>query len=277
MPAACSEKATLPPHLLARVTSLAYDMLFEAIVANDAIESIYRKALVDEYAEDAKPYGFVTASEIRRIVSELRLQTGQTFGDLGCGCGGVGLWIARTTGASVFGIDISQVAVRCARQRAEEHGFGRERAQFAVGDLAETGIPDESLDGAICVDALLFVPDKLAALRETARILRPGAHFVFTTWDASDLYETSDDFVPCRLIRDHRPALEAASFAIEAYEEVPGWQRRQLDFYALIREARERLVPTLGIVATTMLLKEASTVSSRIGSRRRVLVVARRR
>lgn len=33
------------------------------------------------------------------------------------------------------------------------------------------------------LDVLPFVPDKTAAVREVARILRPGGRFAFTTWE----------------------------------------------------------------------------------------------
>jgi SAM-dependent methyltransferase len=49
--------------------------------------------------------------------------------------------------------------------------------------MARTGLPDESLDAALSVDAPFYVADLLAALRETARVLRPGARFIFTLFE----------------------------------------------------------------------------------------------
>jgi ubiquinone/menaquinone biosynthesis C-methylase UbiE len=50
-------------------------------------------------------------------------------------------------------------------------GLG-ERVRFQVGDLTATGLPDASCDAVMSLDVLVFVPDKAAALREVARILR---------------------------------------------------------------------------------------------------------
>jgi ubiquinone/menaquinone biosynthesis C-methylase UbiE len=38
-------------------------------------------------------------------------------------------------------------------------------------------------DAAMSVDVLWMVPDRPAALREVARVLKPGARFVCTNWD----------------------------------------------------------------------------------------------
>ena len=44
-------------------------------------------------------------------------------------------------------------------------------ARFVVGSFAETGLEDASADAAMSEDAIQYVPDKTAAIKETARIL----------------------------------------------------------------------------------------------------------
>jgi ubiquinone/menaquinone biosynthesis C-methylase UbiE len=134
--------------------------------------------------------------------------------DLGCGTGGPGLWIARATGAALIGIDLSPVAVEHARQRSVRWGLA-DRAQFQVGDLQATGVNTVSLDGAMSVDTLHFAPQKAAALAEIARILRPGARVVRTTWDFTG---TPPDRPP--QVADRQPVLTDAGL-VEAYEETP--------------------------------------------------------
>lgn len=53
------------------------------------------------------------------------------------------------------------------------------------------------------------IPDKRAGFAETARILKPGARFVFTDWER-DL--SPPGYPP---VSNHRPLLEAAGFEVE--------------------------------------------------------------
>jgi len=54
------------------------------------------------------------------IAAKLLLQPGQRVLDIGCGWGGLALHLARTAGASVTGITLSQEQLRAASRRAEE-------------------------------------------------------------------------------------------------------------------------------------------------------------
>ncbi len=114
-----------------------------------------------------------------RLVAGLRIGPDRRLGDLACGLGEPGLWLARATGADLVGVDWSPVAVAEASSRAG--GFVPPgRARFAVGTLQATGLDDGELDAAVCLDAIFFAPDRIAALREVRRVLRPGGRFLFT-------------------------------------------------------------------------------------------------
>jgi len=47
-------------------------------------------------------------------------------------------------------------------------------AEFRQGTFEATGLAGACLDGAVTFDALLFSPDKAAAVAEMARIIKPG-------------------------------------------------------------------------------------------------------
>lgn len=59
----------------------------------------------------------------QRIISKLAVGPGQHVLDIGSGWGGLGLSIARESGASVKGITLSQEQLAVARQRAEAEGL----------------------------------------------------------------------------------------------------------------------------------------------------------
>jgi ubiquinone/menaquinone biosynthesis C-methylase UbiE len=132
------------------------------------------------------------------------------------------LWVAKETAANLIGIDISSVGVDLAREQAVEFGMA-DRASFQVGDLTVTGLPDESCDAVMSLDVLVFVPDKIVAVREFARILRIGGTLGFTTWEQSGYSPR----LGAEQVADHRPLLEAAGFTMDSYQEPPEWRRQQ--------------------------------------------------
>src|SRR5688572_11485060 len=50
-------------------------------------------------------------------------------------------------------------------------------------DAQQLPFSDNSIDLVICCFGYMFVPDKPTAFAEAYRVLRPGGHFLFTTWD----------------------------------------------------------------------------------------------
>jgi cyclopropane fatty-acyl-phospholipid synthase-like methyltransferase len=230
-----------------------------------------------DYPEEARPRSFITLSELQRIARELRVGPGQTIVDLGCGWGGPGLWVARETGANLVGIDLSEVGIERAREHAAELSLA-DRATFRVGDLTATGLPDAGFDGAMSVDVLWSVPDKSAALREIARILRPGARFAFTNWDR-DL--SPPGYLPP--LPDHRPLLDAAGFDVVTYELQPDGERLRGAYYERLVAAEADLVQEIGEEETGKLMASAKGNLGLVDGTRyldhshRVFVVARKR
>src|SRR6476620_8477298 len=69
------------------------------------------QACGDEYPVEVQPWSDTTWWLLGRCVSGLRIGPGAVLGDLACGRGGPGLWLARATGASLIGVDWSEVAI----------------------------------------------------------------------------------------------------------------------------------------------------------------------
>jgi 2-polyprenyl-3-methyl-5-hydroxy-6-metoxy-1,4-benzoquinol methylase len=126
-------------------------------------ERVWREVFGDEYPEGVDRYSYVSVSELDRFVREVRLKSGDTLVDAGCGRGGPGLFVAAATGARLVGVDIAEAGLAAARTRAQGMGI---RAEFVRGTFESTGLGDAGADAVMSVDALLFTPDKAAALRE---------------------------------------------------------------------------------------------------------------
>jgi ubiquinone/menaquinone biosynthesis C-methylase UbiE len=248
-----------------------FDQALPARLQSATLEGIYRAAYGDDYPDEVNPSAFYSRTTLQRLAAAVGVGPGNTIVDLGCGHGGPGLWVAQQTGAHLIGVDLSPVGVKLARERAARLGLD-ERARFEVCDLTTTGLPDASVDAAMSLDVLVFVPDKGAALREAARILRRGARFGFTTWEQPG-YSAR---LGAQQVADHRPLLEASGFAIETYEEPPDWQRQHEALVAGIIAAETELAAEIGAAAAAGYVAMARGVLADLSLRRYVFVIAQR-
>jgi arsenite methyltransferase len=108
------------------------------------------------------------------------LQPGETVLDLGSGVGLDAFLAARQVGPSgaVIGVDMTPAMVEKARSNAAAGGFTNVR--FEVAAIEHLPLPDASVDAVISNCVLNHCADKLAALREIHRCLRPGGRVMVT-------------------------------------------------------------------------------------------------
>lgn len=111
------------------------------------------------------------------------LRPGQRLLDLGCGPGSITLDLAEALGphGRVVGVDAAEVAVGTARAAAAERGDTTTR--FEVADAYALPFPDDSFDVAHAHQVLQHLPDPVTALRELARVVRPGGIVAFRDAD----------------------------------------------------------------------------------------------
>jgi SAM-dependent methyltransferase len=92
------------------------------------------------------------------------LGTNQRILDAGCGPGGNGAWLSEH--GTVVGVDLSADALEFVRAR---------RPQVPVrASISELPLRAASFDIAIEITVMTCVPDGRAAVRELARVMRPG-------------------------------------------------------------------------------------------------------
>ena len=61
--------------------------------------------------------------------------------------------------------------------------LGHLEIDWQIIDAQQLPFSDNSIDLVVCCFGYMFVPDKAKAFAEAFRVLRPGGHFLFTTWD----------------------------------------------------------------------------------------------
>lgn len=119
--------------------------------------------------------GIVTESLEERLILGL---TGEVSGrrvlDAGCGDGALVCAVA-SRGAEATGIDPDPAMLAAARARAAKAGL---RAVFVEGRIEHLPFPAASFDVVVAVTVLCFVADAAGAVREMARVLRPGGRLV---------------------------------------------------------------------------------------------------
>jgi SAM-dependent methyltransferase len=249
-------------------TATAFDSIFQRLASSAVVGEIWRTAFADEYPEYASPFSFVTRSELGTLLNAVGLAPSDRLVDLGCGCGGPGLFLAARTGAALDGIDTSAAAVECAEAAATRMGMG-ERAQFHVADAASTGLPSALSSGVVSIDAMQLMPAPRAVVAEAARLLRSGGVFAFTTWCLSEPWRNRV------VVPDYRPLLEDEGFQVLSYAEPDGWRERQLCVYRLTLERRSILEAEVGQSVASLLAAEAEAAPEAIAKSTRVLAVAR--
>ncbi len=135
----------------------------------------------------ATPLGAVTeAIEQRAILDLVGNLAGVRLLDTGCGDGAL-VCAAAARGAMATGVDPDPAMLDAARSRAAQAGV---QPSFLEGRVERLPFPDSSFDAVVSVTVLCFVPDAAGAIREMARVLRPGGRLVlgelglWSTWAA---------------------------------------------------------------------------------------------
>jgi ArsR family transcriptional regulator len=96
-------------------------------------------------------------------------------GDLGCGTGQAAAALAPFV-ARVIAVDRSADMLQTARRQLRDHS----NVEIRRGELEALPIDDDTLDAALLLLVLHHVPDPGAALREAARVLKPGGRLLIS-------------------------------------------------------------------------------------------------
>ena len=192
------------------------DKVYEAQTRSPTYWAIQKDVYGEEYSPSVNPCGPTALTELQAAATALRVGSRERILDVGCGQGGPGLWLARQTGASLVGIDLSHVALKRALETATGFNLAN-RAQFCMADLTVIPFKGGFFDGASSFAALFAVEDVSVAFTEIGRVLRSGSRLVFTSWSRSLA-------PPCYPppVEDYRPSLERSGFEVEQHDPVPG-------------------------------------------------------
>jgi 2-polyprenyl-3-methyl-5-hydroxy-6-metoxy-1,4-benzoquinol methylase len=98
--------------------------------------------------------------------------------EIGCGRGDFSCWLAQNTNAELTAADFSHTAVAKGRDFAAPIGL---KIRWQVMDIQSIAYPDAAYDFVISSETIEHVSDPAHAVRELARVLKPGGKLFLTT------------------------------------------------------------------------------------------------
>jgi cyclopropane fatty-acyl-phospholipid synthase-like methyltransferase len=111
---------------------------------------------------------------VDRLLPSLQLAPGMIVLDVGAGLGGPARQIARTSGCTVVGVDITPAYVDTAQALTRAAGLDN-HVSFLGSDIADLNL--DGFDAAYTMHVQMNVADKKTYFAEIARRLRPWARF----------------------------------------------------------------------------------------------------
>jgi demethylmenaquinone methyltransferase/2-methoxy-6-polyprenyl-1,4-benzoquinol methylase len=114
----------------------------------------------------------------KKAIAALDLGPGDRVLDVATGTGDLAMMACRLVpGACVEGLDPSAQMLSVGRRKIADAGLA-DRIAMTQGDALALPYPDHSFDGAMVAFGIRNFPDRLAGLREMARVTRPGRRVV---------------------------------------------------------------------------------------------------
>jgi SAM-dependent methyltransferase len=131
------------------------------------------------YQRDLVPAVFGPWAQV--VVDFADLQSGDRVLDVACGTGVVARFAAERVGegGTVVAVDLNPGMLAVARSLPAPRGA---RVEWRQADALELPFADQAFDAVLCQLGLQFFTDRVAALREMCRVLRPGGRVVLMVW-----------------------------------------------------------------------------------------------
>lgn len=114
------------------------------------------------------------------LIDRVNLQPRERVLDVACGTGIVSRYAAQRVGnlGHVTGVELNPDMIQIARELS--HYF--DQIEFIDGSALDLPVSDSQFDVVLCQQAIMFFPDREAAVREMYRVLKIGGRVGLNVW-----------------------------------------------------------------------------------------------
>lgn len=153
------------------------------------VEKMYIPPIIDQSKNIAKNQNLFE----EMMMHDIKIKKNQNILDIGCGRGRIACHVAKSTGASVTGINIDKTQINSASTYANIINL-QDRTNFIVANYNEPlPFPDNYFDAVYQVQAFTYTQDVDKLFTEIYRIMKPGARFSWIDWVLLDKYNPNND------------------------------------------------------------------------------------
>lgn len=142
------------------------------------------------YAEYDNFMGRWSRQVATQFLDWIAVERGLGWLDVGCGAGMLGQTVIQNCApSSVTGADPLEKSIVAAKQHPDNKNI-----QLEIGDAQDLPFEDSKFDAVISGLMIKFVPDKVKAICEMKRVVRPGSVIALYDWDMDSNMNTTRHF-----------------------------------------------------------------------------------
>lgn len=147
-----------------------------------------------------------------KVLAQLHLKESDSACDLGAGNGYFTIPMARLTRGNVFAVDVEPKMLDLLKDHANEAGI--QNIEYRVADIAQTNLPDGSMQKVFSSFVMHEVPDLDAVIEEIKRILALEGQVLILDWEkvASDSGPPFHERIPSE---DLKKSFLAKGFSVD--------------------------------------------------------------
>jgi len=141
--------------------------------------------------------GFVSTGGLdttKEFVESLNLKSDQVVLDVGCGIGGGDIYMAKTYGCAVVGVDLSTNMVSIAYERLMGITASNLKVSFEIGDIMHHEFEPNSFDVIYSRDTILHITDKMTLFSRLYNWLKPGGQLFISDYTCAPKNEWSKEY-----------------------------------------------------------------------------------
>ncbi|MCP4536323.1 MAG: class I SAM-dependent methyltransferase [Chloroflexi bacterium] len=187
------------------------------------------------YGKDLYQHGLMHMRELDLLVSLIK--PGSKILEIGCSNGYITEYIHDRTGATILGLDFSDVAIEQARQRTADKS---DSLQFERVDLTQEEIPGTGYDYIILIDSIYFLGDFAEALKRFGERLNDTGQMVISVFQVKDEEDPDEILLPDNTLLAQ--ALDQLEFSYTWHDFTAEVRAHGIENYCVGEELKEALV-----------------------------------